>query len=415
MAVVSYVALLVGMGFLVARNLPALTVACLAIIAFICPRWLLLAGAIVTNRALVGYEVIGHLQAADILLLIFLLRWLSGMLASGVLRTPPRALTLWLGTFLLWAWISLVLASSWQTGWALGRITMYAAVFVAASMDAHSARPLLRFIAAYACLEALLALIGVTARVEGRLYGIVGDPVQTGLLMLAGLAAVRTLGMFPRRIAYVLLWATIVLTFTRSIWVASSVSLLVVAWPNLRTRLMRVAAVTLLALAASWWLIPVATTTFHLSSESIDLRVQSWTSGVHLVQSKPIVGNGWAIGTASDISTPPPFNLWINVAASTGIPGALLLTGFLVRLTASLAYSREALPRVWFQYVVGFLVLSLGEMTVWAAGSSTIEFFALTGAVVGALDTTLASPRREGASPGKGLQRAHASLPSPSA
>jgi len=77
-------AVLVGSGALVVRSPQALAIACSAVISVICPRWLLLAGAIVASRAFAGDTVIGQFQASDILLGVFLLRWLGRVISVGV-------------------------------------------------------------------------------------------------------------------------------------------------------------------------------------------------------------------------------------------------------------------------------------------------------------------------------------------
>jgi hypothetical protein len=354
--------------------------------ALLVPRWVLIAAAIVLTRALPGHTLAGPLQLADLGLTIYLLRVVGGALTRRPFVLGHAGVVSWLAGFLGWAWFSLAVSDSWGTAWALGRITLYGVVFAAASSDDRTGPPLVRFVALYAATEAVLGLLGLPPRPGVRIFGLYGDPSQTGLLKIAGLAAAKTLRPPVRAPVFLLILAALVLSLTRSIWIASTISLAVWAWPRLRRTLTRIAAIAALGVALGWWLVPIATGRLQLNPQSISLRGQSWMLGINLFLDKPIVGHGWAVGaTQLPPGTPPPFNLWINVAASTGFIGALLLTLFLAMALRQLVGAGGRLTAAWVPYLVGFLVVSLGEMTVWATGPSTIEFFTLTGAVLGTI------------------------------
>jgi O-antigen ligase len=187
----------------------------------------------------------------------------------------------------------------------------------------------------------------------------------------------------PRIGAIAINTSALFFTFARGAWIAGAVTLFAKYWRQIRHGLARVAAVTALVLLASWWLIPLATSQFRLSHASLPLRIQSWESGISLIVQNPLVGHGWAVGGQRvQANEPPPYNLWINVTASTGVLGAVALTGFFVRAIRVLTTSQSDVARAWFPYVAGFLVFSLGEMTFYAVGAGTIEFFVLTGAAV---------------------------------
>jgi hypothetical protein len=385
-------------GFAIAFFPTALSAVTLVILALLAPPWLLLGSAIVAGRIFPDFSFAGPFHLADAALVLFLLSWLGRRIARGSVSFADPPLLGLLGATLAWWWASLVLTDSWNTAWALARITVYAAVFAAATADERLAPPLSRFIALYAVAEAILAFGGVSHRVDGRLAGLYGDPGLFGALMLAGLSSARSLSPKLRPLVYSLTLPALILTFTRGIWLAATVTLLILMWSRLRKRLFRAMALAAALLAAGWWLVPLATAQFGLEPQSITLRIESWRTALMLMEAEPLLGHGWALGQLLEQGLRPPFNLWLNIGASTGFVGVVLLSAFLFRLIRTLSRSEIPLARVWFPYLVGFLILSLGEMTLYAGSPLTIEFVILVGSALGAAAPTrghtLPSPGR---------------------
>jgi O-antigen ligase len=135
-----------------------------------------------------------------------------------------------------------------------------------------------------------------------------------------------------------------------------------------------------------WWLVPVATSQLDLNPGSVSLRTDSWQSGTDLIERSPVFGHGWAVGGAveSNRSTSPPYNLWINLAASTGILGAVLFAVFVTRLLGATMHSRSPEAMAAFPFLLGFMAQSLGEMTLYAASPGSMLFMALAGAALAA-------------------------------
>jgi hypothetical protein len=380
--------LAVPAGYAVVRAPRALLSGLALALSSVCPRWLLLAAAILAASTAVDYPIVGRLQLSDLLLILFVARsstrWLAGHKRRALASSAG-----WMIAFLAWAWFSLIVTQSWGTAWALARITLYGAVFIVALADDSLAPNLYRFVLVLACLEAGLGLWELTPHVGSRIYGWYGDPGVAGLFFLTGLATARLVRPSLRVLAYPLLIAAVARTYTRSIWVAGLISLFVLAWPRPRHRLLRLGVFAIGALALAWFLIPLVTEALHLNPASIVLRIQSWRYGMNLIWTEPLVGHGWAVGaTAGVLRMPPPFNVWINVGASTGLPGVVLLGGLLSSVLRTLSQSRSDVGAAAFQYTVAFLVVSLGEMTLWATSPATIEFFVLTAVALGMPDLT---------------------------
>lgn len=354
-------------------------------VAAVAPRWLLLGGAIVLRFLLPDFTLGGQLIPSDLLLAAYIGRQLY-----RVAPTAPRVLqephVRWLLAFLMWAWLSMAVVGSWSTGLALGRITLYALVFIIATTDDEVGPPLLRLLTIYAVVEAIMGVGGITARNGIRLLGSYGDPHQFGLLMLTGLAGTVA---FPRKVRFVLfpiLLLGLAGTFTRGLWLATAVGMLVMFVPHIGRRRLLLLAVAASLLAVFLVLEPLITQRFELDPGSSEFRVQTIDLGLAQIQAHPLFGVGWAVGTlhlSDEIQA--PYNLWVNVAASTGVLGAILFTVFLFLLARALASSRAHAARVGLVFLSGFLVLSLGEMLLYAnAPTSTIAFFILTGVGVAA-------------------------------
>jgi O-antigen ligase len=183
----------------------------------------------------------------------------------------------------------------------------------------------------------------------------------------------------------------IVLTYTRGIWIAATFAVLVLTLQSVTRTWIRLATAAAFIVLALLAVEPMVTSRLGLDPQTRQLRVSTWEEGLQLFAASPIYGTGWAVGSADlPEGLDRPYNLWINVAASTGVVGLIVLSVFLVRLLQSLIHSRDRTCRAILAYASGFLVLSFGEMTWYANGPHTIEFF-----VLAAVGSALAHSLRE--------------------
>ncbi|MEX1264140.1 MAG: O-antigen ligase family protein [Actinomycetota bacterium] len=342
----------------------------------------------VVAQAFSNAHVMGLPLLSDVLIMLFIGRSAVGLLLG---RQPPQAARkpiVALGCFFATAWLALAFTGELETAAAFARISLYGALFVAASCDREGARATMISIALFASLEALLGILGLTPRVAGRLYGLYGDPGQTGLLLLAGYSFSTLLPQPWKTASTVLTAFGIVLTQTRSTAMALIVATLAWHWPRLRRGRLKLAVVAIMLVLIGWWLIPIATERFGLNAASIALREKSWWVGFSLIAREPLVGHGWAVGglPTSGPGEQAPYNLWLNVAASTGLVSVAFLALFTYFLLDAIWRSDRRECSALIPFLLGFLVQSLGEMTFYAASASTIAFFGLTGIAAGALE-----------------------------
>jgi O-antigen ligase len=372
-----------------------------AVLGILAPRWTLLATAIVAQDVIPRTLIIGPFLLSDLALLLFVSRWAAGR-TLGIDREPlTRPWHLWLFAFVGWAWLSLFLVDA-PTATALERVTLYAAVFVAASTDRRLAKPVLIFLALYSAFQAVASLAGFTSHLGSRLLGFNGDPGVYGTLMLAGIAGSMVLPTKARFLTIPPAAIAAALTLTRATWVAGIVQAGLIVWPRHRRRQMVIGALVGIAVALAFWLAPVVTERFDLNPTSVELRVTSWHTALDLIESDPFLGHGWDVGGRSGRAA-APYNLWLNTAASTGILGAVLITGFLAMVLRELVRSSDPVAHVGVIYLAGFIVLSLQSMTINATGNRTIMFFTVTGSCV-ALARKRGSGHPNGASARAGPQ-----------
>lgn len=365
-----------------------------AVVAVIAPPWVLLAGAIVAQDVLPREPIVGQLILSDLCLMAFVMRWAIARVIDSDRARLTRSRYLWLGGFLAWAWLGVVVGGS-PTATALGRVTLYGAVFVAASTDRRLARPLLQLLALYAAFEAFLSLTGFTSSTGLRLLGFYGDPGVFGALMLAGVAGSMVLPFRLRLFTMPLVVSAGILTFTRATWVAMAIQGALILLPRVRRRRALIAALVAVVVALAFWAAPIVTERFGLNPHSVPLRVSSWQRAVELIRDEPVNGHGWDVGGTLGRGV-APYNLWLNTAASTGVVGALLLTGFLAAVVRDLVRVRNRVAQAGLIYVVAFLVLSLQTMTIHAAGTVTIAFFSVAGVCLAVAKQPLgpSDPRR---------------------
>jgi O-Antigen ligase len=368
-----------GVGYAIVRK-PGLTVLAAGwTVSLLCPPWLLLGGAIVAQHLLPTQQVLGVLLVSDLLLIAFVARWVVVGVTSREWDLPTGA-GLWIVAFGVWAWLSMFATGSWQTASALERVTLYVLVFIAATAQPGLARRVFVIVALYATAESILALVHVTPQVEGsRLVGWYGDPGVLGALIAAGVAATMLLHRSARLAMLAVLLPAAFLTYTRATWVAVIVELAVIAFPFVRRRWVLLGGVIVAVVVAAAWVAPLITQRFELNPQSLPMRLSSWSRAVELTRSAPWFGQGWNVGGQFGVGQ-NPYNLWLNVAASTGILGALLITLALAIMVRDLARTSLPTAQAGLAFLAGFLVLSVQSMTFRAAGTVTIMFVALIGA-----------------------------------
>jgi O-Antigen ligase len=387
-----------ALGYLAGRRPTVAAALIVAAVAVAVPRWMVVLAAIAIAQTLPGLTVPGlrvleKLSAPDLLLGVVVVRWffsaMRGRDSVRILSLPVVAIAL----FVAWAWGSLMLADSFATATALARITLYCALFIALTDDAEGGRSLLLGIIALAGVQAALILLGITKLDSGRVAGFYGDPQQAGLLLLAGLGLSQLLPpalAIPSGAANLI---AIALTRTRSTSIGAIVALVTLVFPRLRRRMSRLAVAAAVVLLVGWLLIPLATQRLNLNERSIDQRTASWQSGVQIAAEHPLIGTGWSLGgdTPGSVAATPTYNLWINLAASTGLVGMLLFTTFLAATVGIVVRSQDKVALATLPYLMAFLAESMGEMTVYAASPGTITFFAVAGVAVAAASPATSS------------------------
>jgi hypothetical protein len=366
------------------RQLPATLMSMTALSAtLLLPPAILLAGAIVTGNGLgiaaLQAPIAGPLLLSDLLLLACLLRCLTYR-PSGQAE-PHRFVRVCLVLFLAWTILATARAGTSITP--LLRIGVYGASFLLLARRATDRRLVYGVVTCYA----LVSVVGGVLLGQTRLVGLdIGDPAQTGGLLLAALCPLLTSELrTPWRWLFgaVLLYG-IFLTQTRSVWFATIVVLVVWAQKRLTlTRLVHVFAVlALLGLQT----VNRVTGVFGLNTFSADYRWQTIVAGMRRGLENPLFGSGWGYASSVDdlrmsvyayptLDQVLPYNLFVCVFASVGLPGVLLLVVFLGRLLHRLVATREA-PLL---FTVAVLAMSMTEMTLYAGSMLTVLFFIYAG------------------------------------
>lgn len=374
-----------------AATLPAVTA---GVAALLLPPAVLLAAAVVTvhglGTATLTAPVVGPLLASDVLLLVYLGR----ALALPRLRdaAPNRLVGPSLVLFLAWSLLATTLAGASVTP--LLRIAVYGAVFLALSRRGTERRVVYGVMVGYA----LVNVAGGVFQGQSRLLGLdVGDPAQTGALLLAALCPVLTHELrFPGRwVVAAALLGGIFLTQTRGVWFATLVVLAVWALPRLS--LARLVAVFLTLGVLGLRTVDWVTERFGLNEASIDYRAHSIGNGIRDGLANPLFGSGWGNVSSmahlrAHLSNAPeevrPYNLFVSVFAFVGAPGLLLLTlalGGLLRVLIS----RQGAPLL---FTVAVLAISLTEMTLYAGSMTTLLFFVYAGMGLGSAADRRAGP-----------------------
>jgi O-antigen ligase len=375
-------------GGLFSARFPGAAVLLVAVtILWFLPSIALLAPAIIVRRLFADVRVFGPIRPTDVLLAVFVARWIVQRLTTAEHQSlEHRSRRPWntaLLLFLAWSWLSLWETGSMDTLTALGRITLYGLAFFAAGDDERLLKPLLVTFALYGTFEVVLAALGVTPHVGLRWYGAKNDPQEFAILLLAALPAALIL---PRRLRWSVIGAAVlglVFTLSRGVWLAAGIELLALMLPWVRRRWILAFIAGALMIFGGLLIQQRVTDQLNLNPDSLALRQQSFREGLTLIEEHPVFGTGWSIGTVRqrDLGAIAPYNLWLNLGASTGILGSLLFALFVALLVRELVHDRRPeVIAVWI-YLLGFIAISLEEMPIYADSPATVEFFLLMGAV----------------------------------
>ncbi|WP_332111837.1 O-antigen ligase family protein [Streptomyces gossypiisoli] len=355
----------------------------LAILGMLLPPALVLVGTVILGHGLgiaaLQAPLLGPLLISDLLLMLYLLRGLAQRRAEA---KRSGWVAVWLALFLAWSFLSTLFAGTPATP--LLRITVYGAVFLLLSRRGTDRRLVYLGVLCYALANLVCGVLDG----QVRLVGVdIGDPFQTGVLLLAALCPLITSELrFRGRwvVGAVLLWG-IFLTQTRSVWFATIVVLVV--WMQRSISALRLVVVLAGLTLAGLTMADLVTRWLELNSFSAVLREQSVINGIRSGLEKPVLGSGWGHASTMDFRVSGwdptrqvlPYNLFVNVFATVGLPALLALVLFLGALLRRLARRRDT-PLL---FTVAVLAMSLTEMTLYAGSMQTLLFFVYAGMGLG--------------------------------
>ncbi|WP_327367295.1 O-antigen ligase family protein [Streptomyces sp. NBC_01217] len=360
----------------------AATLVTLTTLGMVLPPALLLTGAIVLSHGLgiaaLQAPLAGPLLISDVLLLIHLLRVVAQRRTTAV---RSGWVSLWLALFLAWSFLATLFAGMTVTP--LLRIAVYCAVFLLLSRRGTDRRLVYLGVLCYA----LTNLVGGVLEGQPRLVGMdIGDPFQTGALLLAALCPLLTSELRFRggRFVGAVLLCGIFLTQTRSVWFATVVVLVV--WAQKKLSAARIVTILAGLGLAGLQMVDLVTQWLDLNTFSAVLRRQSVINGISSGLKNPAFGSGWGHVSSmvhfqgwNAIRQVMPYNLFVYVFASVGLPALLALVLFLGELLRRLACRRGA-PLL---FTVAMLSMSLTEMTLYAGSMQTLLFFVYAGMGLG--------------------------------
>jgi hypothetical protein len=318
-----------------------------------------------------GAPVLGALNPADVVGLVYLARIAAGRRLSGLRITRSRVL---LAAFLGWSALVTVIGVGVLT--AIPRIALYAAVGTVLAHRARGRRWLYAGVVGYALVEIVLHLPAVPARLWGHF---IGDPAQAGALFVAALAVV--VGSRPprpavRAVLVAALLAGVAMTLTRSVWFAAIIVLVCAFLPRRRYLPVLLPPV---AAAAALPLVPAINRVFGLSDSSADVRLMSIESGLREFAERPLTGHGWAFDSAVRAAGLVGFegelvyNLWLFIGVSAGLVGIVLFGAFIVSLSREVLHAPAA-----YLSLAALLAMSLTEMPLYGLSLPGMLFFLLT-------------------------------------
>ncbi|WP_200422215.1 O-antigen ligase [Streptomyces sp. Y2F8-2] len=378
--------------------LGAAAVAIVVLLGMLLPPALLLAGAVVLSHGLgiaaLRTPLVGPLLISDVLLLIHMLRTAAQQRREAE-RNP--AVGLWLALFLGWSFLATLWAGVSVTP--LLRIAVYGAVFLLLSRGGTDRKLFYRCVLCYA----LCNLVGgVALGGQQRLVGLdIGDPAQTGALLLAALCPLLTseLRFRGRWVVGAALLYGIFLTQTRSVWFATVV--LFAVWAQRRLSVSRLVLLLMGTGLLALQMLDSVTQWLHLNSFSAVIRRESVINGLRSGLEHPVLGSGWGHASFADhvqasgwqaVRQSLPYNLFVNLFASVGLPGLLAFVFFLWGLLRRLVRRRDA-PLL---FTLALLAMSLTEMTLYSGSMATLLLFIYSGMGLGP------AGRVTGGTPGSG-------------
>jgi hypothetical protein len=355
-----------------------------SLLALLLPSGTLLAGAVVLGHGLgnegVKSSLVGPLGLTDLLLLVWLFRSL-GQRQTSRGRGSRYAIATLIALIAFLSWSLLVTYIDGASISPLARLVVYGAVFARLAMYGVNRNQIYIPIVLYAVFN----IVAGIALGQDRLLGFdIGDPAQMGGLILAALCPLlsRELRFRGRWLIVAMLLCGIILTQTRSVWFATIVVLVV--WAQRRLSIRRVITLIVLLTVIGVVVVGPLTRMLGLNETSADLRIQSISNGMQSGLAHPLLGSGWASISVVDLSSASrakinqytlPYNLFVNIFSSVGLPGLLLCLAFFAILLRGLAMTREA-PLL---FTVAVMAMSITEMTIYAGSTLTILFFIYAG------------------------------------
>jgi putative inorganic carbon (hco3(-)) transporter len=266
---------------------------------------------------------------------------------------------------------------------------------------------------------------------RGRLQGAFEHPNQLGALcaMATPVAAGFALGGRTRRVRVVaavmlgIVLAALALSLARGAWLGTAVAavLMIATLPEARRKLLTFGVPVALAFALLWSVLPqnepVQIVTERAEAfttlSPYDDRDSIWREALREIKDEPWTGQGpgnfsvassRAGSEASTVSAYHAHNLFLNWAAESGLPAAMLLVVFAIALaaatrTASRATRRRGDPgdRAIVIGIAGALLTTLAQGTVDYTLGNSVVHIALWG-MIGAL---LVARRDAGLLPGR--------------
>lgn len=306
---------------------------------------------------------------------------LVGIVFAGIYALPrltklvPGALPLAGWAYVAWA----VLSAGWaidpgSTAESVQTLIQMAVIgFLVADVVIHDPTTVRRILWVYSVSAAATAAIGIAtyfgggSAADARLAAIAGqNPAQFASLLLPAFLFGLYEVLNRRHIAASGLvagvsMAGIVLSGTRSVWVAAAIVVFFLLLPRLGIRRAAVALGVVCVLGVLTFQIPgVAVLVADRSDTAVSTggagRTEIWTVGLKIVESAPIIGVGYAnfhdaftstiirLAHASPpLTTSAPHNLVLSSAAEVGVVGLVLLALFVVPLVGRRGWGPDAL------------------------------------------------------------------------
>ncbi|MFI5914798.1 hypothetical protein [Dactylosporangium sp. NPDC051541] len=313
--------------------------------------------------------VLGPLTLSDLAAIVYLARLVGSRRILGVHATASRIV---LALFFLWTVLVTLTGLGQQS--TIGWLAVYACLGVMLTYAPGGKRWLHIGVLGLAAVELLLYVPQFPARFFGRY---VNDPAHMGFLLVCALVIV-SMSEWSRRLRRVLVAVLvfgILCTFTRSVWFS-------------------LACVTVAAVLPRRWWVPIAlppvlaglllpllsfvTQSFHLSTESADIRLAGFAAGLADFRENMLTGQGWAAAAAarargiSGVSQLPVYDLWIYLGSAVGLVGLVLFLVYCGLL------GRESLTDpVAYLGLTGALGMSLTEMPLYAGSLIAVLMFTM--------------------------------------